>query len=50
MVLLFEILIKKLLMLIEMATQGGDEGTNVYKGHKKIELAHFFECMQGVNT
>ncbi len=37
-------------MLIEMAAQGGDEGANVYKGHHKIELAHFFECLQGINT
>ncbi|CAM6045492.1 unnamed protein product [Sphagnum compactum] len=45
-----EIPIKRLLMLIEMAAQGGDEGANVYKGHHKIELAHFFECLQGINT
>ncbi len=37
-------------MLIEMAAQGGDKGANVYKGHQKIELAHFFECLQGINT
>ncbi|CAK9857484.1 unnamed protein product [Sphagnum jensenii] len=40
-----EIPIKRLLMLIEMAAQGGDEGANVYKGHHKIELAHFFEIV-----
>jgi vesicle-fusing ATPase len=45
-----EIPIKRLLMLIEMAAQGGDKGANVYKGHQKIELAHFFECLQGINT
>jgi vesicle-fusing ATPase len=45
-----EVPIKRLLMLIEMAAQGGDEGANVYKGHHKIELAHFFECLQGINT
>jgi vesicle-fusing ATPase len=45
-----EIPIKRLLMLIEMAAQGGDEGADVYKGGQKIELAHLLECLQRINA
>ncbi len=59
-----QIPIKKLLMLIEMAAQGGDkgvsdhreyEGNQEYEGHqehegkKKIKLDYFYECLDGIN-
>ncbi|CAM6026103.1 unnamed protein product [Sphagnum balticum] len=59
-----EIPIKKLLMLIEMAAQGGDkgvsdhqeyEGNQEYEGHQehegkeKIKLDYFYECLHGIN-
>ncbi|CAM6048387.1 unnamed protein product [Sphagnum compactum] len=42
-----EIPIKRLLMLIDMAAQGGGKGTHV---HQKIELGYFYECLQRINT
>ncbi|KAH8961011.1 hypothetical protein BDL97_05G027900 [Sphagnum fallax] len=42
-----EISIKRLLMLIDMAAQGGGKGTHV---HQKIELGYFFKCLQMINT
>ncbi|CAK9225516.1 unnamed protein product [Sphagnum troendelagicum] len=57
--------IKRLLMLIEMAAQGGDkgvsdhqeyEGNQEYEGHQehegkeKIKLDYFYECLHGINT
>jgi vesicle-fusing ATPase len=59
-----EIPIKRLLMLIEMAAQGGDkrvsdhqeyEGNQEYEGHQehegkeKIKLDYFYECLDGIN-
>jgi vesicle-fusing ATPase len=59
-----EIPIKRLLMLIEMAAQGGDkgvsdhqeyEGNQEYEGHQehegkeKIKLDYFYECLHGIN-
>ncbi|CAM6077479.1 unnamed protein product [Sphagnum tenellum] len=60
-----EMPIKRLLMLIEMAAQGGDkgvsdhqeyEGNQEYEGHQehegkeKIKLDYFYECLHGINT
>jgi vesicle-fusing ATPase len=59
-----EIPIKRLLMLIEMAAQGGDkgvsdhqeyEGNQEYEGHQehegkeKIKLDYFYECLRGID-
>jgi vesicle-fusing ATPase len=46
-----EIPIKKLLMLVEMAAQGGEgEGADsVYKGIQKIDINHFYECLRDIN-
>ncbi|KAH9561668.1 hypothetical protein CY35_05G034500 [Sphagnum magellanicum] len=59
-----EIPIKRLLMLIEMAAQGGDkgvsdhqeyEGNQEYEGHQehegkeKIKLDYFYDCLDGIN-
>lgn len=42
---------KKLLMLVEMAAQGGEgEGADsVYKGIQKIDINHFYECLRDIN-
>ncbi|KAH9561654.1 hypothetical protein CY35_05G033700 [Sphagnum magellanicum] len=41
-----EIPIKRLLMLVDMAAQGGDKGTHL---HQKIELGYFYKCLQRIN-
>jgi hypothetical protein len=33
-------------MLIDMAAQGGGEGTHV---HQKIELGYFYKCLERAN-
>ncbi|KAF5729081.1 vesicle-fusing ATPase [Tripterygium wilfordii] len=42
--------IKKLYMLIEMAAQGqqGGDAEAIYSGKEKIEIAHFYDCLQDV--
>ena len=42
--------IKKLYMLIEMAAQGetGGSAEAIYSGKEKINIAHFYDCIQDV--
>ncbi|KAJ8761634.1 hypothetical protein K2173_004410 [Erythroxylum novogranatense] len=42
--------IKKLYMLIEMAAQGEQGGASdaIYSGKQKINIAHFYDCLQDV--
>lgn len=42
--------IKKLYTVIEMAVQGehGGEAEAIYSGKQKININHFFDCLQDV--
>lgn len=42
--------IKKVYMLIEMAAQGdqGGRAEAIYSGKEKINLSHFYDCLQDV--
>ncbi|CAI9785049.1 unnamed protein product [Fraxinus pennsylvanica] len=42
--------IKKLYMVVEMAAQGEDGGTAeaIYSGKEKIQMSHFYDCLQDV--
>ncbi|KAH9622100.1 hypothetical protein KSS87_022878, partial [Heliosperma pusillum] len=42
--------IKKLYMLIEMAAQGeqGGKAESIYSGKEKIDISHFYECLQDI--
>ncbi|GMH24284.1 hypothetical protein Nepgr_026127 [Nepenthes gracilis] len=45
-----DIPIKKLYMLVEMAAQGehGGKAEAIYSGHEKINILHFYDCLQDV--
>lgn len=45
--LMFQMPIKKLYMLIEMAVQGAEGGSSeaIYSGREKIDINHFFDCL-----
>nr|AGO67238.1 N-ethylmaleimide sensitive fusion protein [Silene vulgaris] len=42
--------IKKLYMLVEMAAQGeqGGKAEAIYSGKEKIDISHFYECLQDI--
>lgn len=42
--------IKKLYMVVEMAAQGEHGGTAeaIYSGKEKINIAHFYDCLQDI--
>lgn len=42
--------IKKIYMVIEMAAQGeqGGGAEAIYSGKEKINISHFYECLQDV--
>jgi len=42
--------IKKLYMLIEMAAQGehGGRAEAIFSGKEKINISHFYDCLQDV--
>ena len=46
----FQMPIKKLYMLIEMAAQGehGGAAEAIYSGKEKINISHFYDCLQDV--
>lgn len=48
--LIFQMPIKKLYTLIEMAAQGeqGGSAEAVYSGKEKINISHFYDCLQDV--
>jgi len=46
----YQMPIRKLYMLIEMAAQGeqGGSAEAIYSGKEKINISHFYDCLQDV--